>query len=131
MPMFVPTEAVPVEVGECTVWIKPRMGLDVRNRVRDVAWQVEIGADGEAQMTRHLNQYNTALLVVNIERWEGPGLTGVPCTPETIGRLDPTDSVAGRIIEAVLKRIQALNTVASSDPKPSASGATGSTSAGA
>ena len=109
MPMFVPTEPVPVNVNGNTVWIRPRMGLDMRNKVRDVVWQLTPGAGGEVEVTRHLNEYNTALLVYNIVRWEGPGLAGVPCTAESIRSLDPTDPETVALVEAVLARIQECN----------------------
>jgi len=107
MPMFVPTEPVPVVSGAYTVWIRPRMGLDLRNKVRDVVFQLTPGAGGEVEVTRHLNEYNTALLIHNIVRWEGPGLP--PLTPEAVRSLDPSDPEAVALVDAVLARIQECN----------------------
>lgn len=108
MPMFVTNEPVPVTDGVNTIWVRARMDLGTYNQVQDALRRV--GTGGAVEL--HLGEYNTALMVHNIVRWAGPDLDLVPCTPDSIRRLDPDEP----LVALVLARIQELN-LARRDPK--------------
>lgn len=99
------------------MWIKPRMDVETSGKVKSELLQ--LGADQKTVEFR-AGANELALLVHNIVRWEGPDLDGVPCTPETIRKLDRTEPLITRVLEAIAERNRPK---ASPDPKsPTASG---------
>jgi len=105
------------------IYIRARMDVETRGKVMSELFTLDAG--GTAVDAR-LGANETALLVHNIVRWEGPDLGGVPCTPETIRRLDPTEPHIARVLAEITRR----NAPAAS-PNPKSPGGRPSTSGGA
>jgi hypothetical protein len=99
------------------IWIKPKMDVETRGRVRSELAQ--LGEDGKTPIMQ-AGAEQTALLLHNIVRWAGPDLDSTPCTPANIRRIDPTEPH----IEKVLNQIGERNKKqASPNPKsPAGSG---------
>lgn len=126
MGIFVDTTpvAVTVDDGVNTIWIRPKMGYGVEQRVIGEAAKLQQaqrqngnGASSGQTVEINLGAYNLALLVNNILRWEGPRFGAIPCTPDNIELLDDDDP----LVEKVLAEIQARNR----DPKAAPSEANG------
>ncbi len=99
MPKFVDTGrvAVQVEGDPHIIYIKPRMDLATRNKVKDAL--VQVGSNGTANAS--IGAYETALLQHNIVGWSGPEFDGVDCTPANIARLDPTEALLQKALEEI------------------------------
>src|SRR5678815_5797896 len=69
------------------IWIRPKMNVMIRGLVTSEMFGMSKGMDLEAR----LGANETALLIHNIVRWEGPSFEGRPCTRANIEELDPTD----------------------------------------
>lgn len=103
MPMFIAPELVPVQVGDDTIWILPKMDVGCQGAVMDEL--LTLSGGDLAQMDLHIGAYNVALMAHNIKRWEGPSFDGTACTTDNVRRLDPDQA----IVEAVLAEIQRRN----------------------
>lgn len=103
------------------IYIRARMDVATKGRVTSEMFT--LGKD--SQLEARLGENTTALLVHNIVRWSGPDFDGVPCTPENIRKLDPTEPHLDKVLDAIAERNKSPKA-----PKASATPAT-STSAGA
>lgn len=104
MSRFSTKEEVRVTVDDSgdAIYIRGTMNLATRNKVMGMAGKVNTGSkDTEFD----IGEYNTALMVLNILRWEGPGFEGLPCNRENIEELAPNDP----LVEKVLAEINARN----------------------
>lgn len=128
--MFVSNEPVPVSVdgGVNTIYIRPKMDFATKQRVLGSLAQIgritERTRAEDVQINTNLGQYNLALMVQNIVKWEGPAFAGVPCTAAAIARLDPDEL----LVDAVLAEINRRNTAAKAALDPNASTAAGAPS---
>lgn len=97
MPRFIATDRVAIsdDAGN-TVYVRRKMDLGAVSRVQ--------GAKPGEQLI--------ALYVSNILAWTGPDFKGMPCSPESIEKLDPNDP----FWETVATRIAELNKREDSDP---------------
>jgi hypothetical protein len=94
------------------IYIRSRMDIETRGKVSSEL--VKIGGDNKT-MEMQLGQNQTALLIHNIVRWEGPDFDGVPCDAAHIRTLDPNEPH----IEKVLREIDARNLKkVAPNPKP-------------
>lgn len=83
------------------IWIRPRMNVEIDGRVKSEL--LKLGADGKTPEV-HVGAQQMALLIHNIMRWSGPDLGNVPCTPQIIRKLDPTDPHIEKVLEAIAER---------------------------
>lgn len=120
VPEFDPS-AVISDVRPNVIYIRARMDVATDAKVKSELFR--LGKDS-ASVEAHLGANQMALLVHNIVRWEGPDLDGVPCTPETIRTLDPTEPHLALVLEAIAERNKR-------PAGPSPKSATASTSASA
>ena len=113
--MFVTNTTHPVTDDRGNVvHIRAKMNFGQRNRLMSLAAKINMrqGDAGGADASMDIGAYNNALAVENIVSWSGPDFENIPCTPETIGQLDPDDP----LVEKVLSEINARNLV-KKDPK--------------
>lgn len=103
------------------IYILSKMNVSVKGRVTSELFTVGKAGDLEAR----LGANETALLVHNVVKWEGPDFDGVPCTPDNIRKLDPTEPHIEKVLEEIAERNKAPKA-----PKASATTST-SMSAGA
>lgn len=82
------------------IYIKAKMDVATSAKVKSEMFTV--GKD--AQLEARLGANELALLIHNILRWEGPDLGSVPCTPERIRQLDPTEPHIAKVLEAIAER---------------------------
>lgn len=125
-----PNERVPVsdEQGN-VIYIRPKMDLATRTAALDELLEVD-GRDPQnpALRTVRVGMYNLILLRHNILAWEGPAFRysdgrAIPCTPETIGQLDPDEPLVQRVLAEIDRRNRRPT---SPDPKsPTGPGSTG------
>ncbi len=108
MGAFIDTSKVAVTDGENTIWVLRRMTFGVKCRVEDTLTRIALkdGQAGDLQIT--LGGQRLALSIHNIVGWEGPAFTDdqgktVPCTPETIERLDPDFPVFVKAREKIVE----------------------------
>lgn len=118
MSMFVKRETVAVflpDDPENIVFIRTKMDVGTTSRVQDASAKLTIKNGAMTNdMAVLMGAYNMAMLTENIVAWQGPAFESMPCTPETIGYLDPDEP----LIERVLTEIATRNAKrASSDPK--------------
>lgn len=104
------------------IYIRAKMDTDADARVKNV--MVTMGDDGAVE--RNVGLYQLALLLVNIVRWEGPDLDGVPCTEANIRKLDPTEPHLALVLEEIARRNKRPD-----GPSPKSRTASTSASAGA
>lgn len=96
------------------IWIKARMDVETRGKVTSELLQ--LGAD-QKTVEFKAGANELALLVHNVVRWEGPDLSGVPCTPEQLRRLDPTEPHIAKVLAELAERNKPK---AAPGPKPAA-----------
>lgn len=125
--MFVSKELVPVsdENGN-TIWIREKMGKKLKGIVTDEALRLELKTAEEREESNtvgefHVGAWQTALLVHNILKWEGPAFRDgneqpIPCTRENIEVLDGEEP----LVEKVLEEINRRNKKNDTDPNLSA-----------
>lgn len=101
------------------IWIKPKMDVATKGKVTSEMFSMGKGGELEAK----LGANETALLLHNVVRWEGPDFDAVPCTPENIRKLDPTEPHVAAVLEAIAER--------NKSPKVQRASATPSTSTNA
>lgn len=93
-------EAVIGDTPPNVIWIKARMDVETRGRVRH-----EIIASSSVRAAEgNPGNSETALLIHNIVRWEGPDLDGVPCDAAHIRALDPTEPHLVLVLNAIGER---------------------------
>ena len=117
MSMFVKGDKVAVsdERGNI-IFIRPKMPLGIKNRVRDEMTQIgaNVGANGQAtgsvSVSLNIGAYQIALLKANILGWEGPDFEGMTCNNVNILLLDPDEP----LVEKVLREISDRNKKAAS-----------------
>lgn len=83
------------------IWIRGRMDMKVSGKVKSEL--IGFGADGKTVEMRP-GQNETALLIHNILRWEGPDLGMIPCTPENIQKLNPSEPHIRLVLEEIAER---------------------------
>lgn len=105
------------------IYIKPKMDMATDSKVKSEL--LTLGADNKTMEAR-LGANSMALLIHNIVKWEGPDLGAVPCTPDNIRRLDPTEPHIARVLEEI-----AVRNKRPVSPNPKPNGASTSASAGA
>ena len=105
------------------IYIKARMDVETKGKV--TSEMVTLGSDQKSLEFR-AGANETALLVHNIVRWEGPDFAGVACTAENIRRLDPTEPHIARVLEEIAARNKAKES-----PNPKSPAASISMNAGA
>lgn len=102
MSMFVKRESVAVflpEDPENIIFIRAKMDVGTQGRVNDAAAKMVVkNGSMSTDMNFLLGAYNVAVLTENIVAWQGPAFEGVPCTPETIVTLDPTEPLIDRVL---------------------------------
>jgi hypothetical protein len=113
---FDPSEVVS-DTPPSVVWIRRKMNMEISGKVSSEL--VKLGDD--RQLESHLGANQTALLIYNIVKWEGPLfvetddddqpiLDGhgrekpIPCTPANIRQLDPNDPFIAAVLEAIAVR---------------------------
>ena len=108
--MFIRGDAVPVSEDNAPtgqdpniIYIKPKMDVRTRNEVIGSGSRVAV-QEGVADVNFDVGGYQTALLVNNIVRWEGPAFDGVACTPEAIGSLDPDEPLVEKVLDEIARR---------------------------
>ena len=89
------------DTAECVIWIKSKMDIETRGKVSSEL--VKMGSDNKT-MEMHLGANQTALLLHNIVKWEGPGFDGVPCDPAHIRKIDPTEPLFEKVLEEIDRR---------------------------
>lgn len=82
------------------IWIKPRMNVETKGKVTSEMFTMSKDAALEAR----LGSNDTALLLHNIVKWEGPDLGQIPCTPENIRNMDPTEPHIAKVLEELAVR---------------------------
>lgn len=85
------------------IWIKAKMDVETKGRVTSELFTM--GKD--SQLEARLGANETALLVHNVVRWEGPDFEGVPCTAERIRKIDPTEPHWAKVLEVIAERNKA------------------------
>jgi hypothetical protein len=83
------------------IYVRARMDVETAGKVSSEL--VSIGADGKT-VEAHLGANQTALLIHNIVRWEGPDFDGVPCDAAHIRTLDPTEPHIALVLEEIAER---------------------------
>jgi len=83
------------------IYIKSKMDVATDARVKSEL--VKMAGDNKT-MEMHLGENQLALLIHNIVRWEGPDLGMMPCTPENIRKLDPTEPHIEKVLETIAAR---------------------------
>jgi hypothetical protein len=83
------------------IWIKAKMDMATDAKVKSEL--MKLGSDNKT-LEAHLGENQMALLIHNIVRWEGPDFAGVPCTPENIRTLDPTEPHLTLVLDAIAER---------------------------
>lgn len=113
---FDPSEIVS-EKPPSVIWIRRKMNMEISGKVSSEL--VKIGEDRTIES--HLGANQTALLIHNIVRWEGPLfletddddqpiLDGrghekhIPCTPANIRMLDPDDPFIAKVLNGIAVR---------------------------
>lgn len=99
IPEFDPS-AVISDVAPNVIYIKAKMDVATKAKVTSEMFSLGKGGDLEAR----LGANEMALLIHNIVRWEGPDLGSVPCTPENIKKLDPTEPHIAKVLEEIATR---------------------------
>lgn len=99
------------------IYIKAKMDVATDAKVKSEL--VKMAGDNKT-MEMHLGENQLALLIHNIVRWEGPDLSSVPCTPESIRKLDPTEPHIVLVLDEIAKRN--ARKVAPNPKSPTASG---------
>jgi len=115
---FDPAEVLS-ETPPNVIYIRAKM--DVATDAKVKADVVKIGADDKT-IERHIGLYQLALLIHNIVRWDGPDLASVPCTPEQIRALDPTEPHLVLVLDEIARRNKRPD---SPNPKPVAGSTSG------
>lgn len=117
-----PTASVPVTLGKNTIYVREKMGLQVRGRVQKAlaSWKFQLGEDGnpdasEVEMITSPQEQMLIMLQHNITGWDGPAFeikkngksTGkkVPVTHQTIANLNPD----WKLVTMAYEMIQELN----------------------
>ena len=125
-PVAVPefdADAVMSDQAPNIIYIKSKMDLATDAKVKSEL--MKVGSDGKT-FEAHLGENQLALLIHNIVRWEGPDLSGIPCTPENIRRLNPNEPHLALVLEEIGRR-----NARTPSPSPKSAGASTSASAGA
>lgn len=137
---FNPTEVISA-TEPSVIYIRARMDVETSGRVTSELFTMGKGED--RGLEAHVGANQTALLVHNIVRWDGPlfyrtdandavMLDGhgrpllIPCTPESIRTLDPNDPFIANVLEEIATRNKKRES-----PKAGSPTASGSMSAGA
>ena len=130
---FVNAEAIPIPEWEDdptiisdrppnVIYIRAKMSVGVKAKVSSemFLWNAD-----RKELESRFGENETALLIHNIVRWEGPDFAGVPCTRKNIIELDPTEPHIVKVLEAIALR--------NAPPKPPLASATSdrSTTSGA
>lgn len=97
---FDPAETLS-DVQPNVIWIKSKMDVATAGKVQSELFTFNKEGGG---MEAHVGENQTALLIHNIVRWEGPDLGGVPCTPEKIRTLDPNEPHIAAVLEEIAGR---------------------------
>jgi hypothetical protein len=82
------------------IWVKAKMDVTTKGKVTSELFTM--GKDNSLEARLGANE--TALLVHNIVRWDGPDFEGMPCTPDNIRKLDPTEPHVARVLEVIATR---------------------------
>lgn len=85
------------------IWVKSKMDVETKGKVTSEMFTM--GKAGELEARLGANE--TALLVHNVVRWEGPDFEGVPCTPDRIRKIDPTEPHWAKVLEVIAERNKA------------------------
>ena len=93
--------AVISDVAPNVIYIKSKMDLATDARVKSEL--VKMAGDNKT-MEMHLGENQLALLIHNIVKWEGPDLAQMPCTPENIRKLDPTEPHIVLVLDEIARR---------------------------
>lgn len=83
------------------IWIRAKMDVATDAKVKSELFKL---AGDNKTMEAHLGENQLALLVHNIVKWEGPDLGHIPCTPDNIRKLDPTEPHIALVLEAIASR---------------------------
>jgi hypothetical protein len=89
------------DVPPNVIYIKAKMDVATDAKVKSEL--VKMAGDNKT-MEMHLGENQLALLIHNIVRWEGPDLGAVPCTPELIRKLDPTEPHIVLVLDEIARR---------------------------
>jgi hypothetical protein len=124
--MFVKKEKIAVTIdGQNTIFIRGKMPLGIRNKVRDELLRMDLDdngqSTGQANITTGASQ--TALLAHNITGWSGPEFVGMPCNRVNIEQLDPDEP----LVKLVLEKIAEYNPAPVADPNSTTDGEPSST----
>lgn len=82
------------------IYIKSKM--DVATKAKVTSEMFTVGKD--SQLEARLGANELALLIHNIVKWDGPDFDGVPCTPDRIRTLDPTEPHIAKVLEVIAER---------------------------
>lgn len=104
------------------IYIRARMDVETSGKVKNALFAVD---EASQSLELRAGANETALLIHNIVRWEGPDLGQIPCTPENIRKLDPTEPHIALVLEEIAKRNKPK-----ASPNPKSPTANGSTSGG-
>jgi hypothetical protein len=132
MAKFVDSRPVPIsDDGEGdqkhTIFIRPKMDFGTKTLVIEELYSLNEQAEGSI----HLGRHRLALMKHNVVAWDGPDFTGVPCTPDTICKLDPDDPLVERVLEEIATRNPVLSKEAAktNEKNSTTAGVPGSTDA--
>ena len=100
------------ELAPNIIYIKEKMNVKTRHKVAGSMFKIAGSGDVEVEIDIAANRM--ALLVNNIERWEGPDLYDLECNEENIGKFDPDDPFIKRVMPEIVERNK---TQESPDPK--------------
>src|SRR5262245_681748 len=118
---FDPTEVISATPPNI-IWIRSKMDIATDAKVKSEL--LRFGKD--SQIEAHIGENELSLLIHNIVKWEGPDLGTVPCTPEQIRKLDPTEPHLRAVLAAIAERNQRA-----AGPSPKSAAASTFASAGA
>src|SRR5262245_61008598 len=77
--------------------------MDVANDAK-VKHELAKMTDDNKTVELHPGEYQLALLIHNIVRWEGPDLSSVPCDAAHIRMLDPTEPHIVLVLDEIARR---------------------------
>jgi len=108
---FDPSEVIS-DTPPNVIYIKAKMDLATDARVKSELTKI---GDDRKTMELHLGENQLALLIHNIVRWEGPDLSSIPCTPDNIRTMNPTEPHLEKVLEEIAERNKRK---AAPNPKP-------------
>ena len=124
VPEFDPSEVIS-DTPPNVIYIRAKMDMQTKAKVTSELFT--LGKDNTSVEAR-LGANELALLIHNIVRWEGPDLGGIPCTPETIRTLDPSEPHLVKVLDEIARRNRSKE---GPSPKSATAGTSGNAGAAA